>query len=118
MPGRDRHDAQAKWNEGLYAALGKSAATQSFTDWSVTILFYSAVHSVEAFLATHKEHSHSHRDRLDRLLNHHRYDAAQNLSTLLDASASARYSCQPLPPDWRVELLARVALKDLPVHLQ
>ena len=47
MPARDDHLAQARHNAQFYAAVDKSA----FKDWAITILFYTGLHYIDAFLA-------------------------------------------------------------------
>jgi len=63
---KDEHLAKAKHNEACVAAL-----TDTFWDWAVTGIFYTALHYMMAFLATKADHppthqvriSHIHRDR-------------------------------------------------------
>jgi hypothetical protein len=47
VPARDDHVNQARHNARFYAALDKS----SFRDWAATVLFYTSVHYIDAFLA-------------------------------------------------------------------
>src|SRR4051812_3688140 len=50
MPDRNRHIAQADTNERLYAHLVN--LDPLYRDWQCTVLFYAALHHVDAFLAT------------------------------------------------------------------
>jgi len=47
MPARDDHLDQARHNEQFYAVVDKSA----FKDWAITVLFYTGLHYIDAFLA-------------------------------------------------------------------
>ena len=60
MPLKDNHLKIAKSNEDFSRELlseGKNL------DWAVTVIFYSAIHYVEAYMATQDQHSGSHRMR-------------------------------------------------------
>lgn len=47
MPARDDHLKQARHNETFYATVDKLA----FKDWAITVLFYTGLHYIDAFLA-------------------------------------------------------------------
>ena len=47
MPSRDEHITQARHNAAFYAAIDRVG----FPDWAVTVLFYTALHYVDALLA-------------------------------------------------------------------
>ena len=75
MPSKDDHIKIAKRNEVFSRELlseGKNL------DWVVTIIFYSAIHYVEAYMATKNRHSGSHRNRDSEIEND------SNLSPLYD----------------------------------
>lgn len=91
MPSRDEHLAQARHNEALVAQL-RELPGDPYRDWCATALFYSAVHRVEAYLATRGRHSSDHQERnllvrMERTLS----PISRNYRSLLDASRIARY---------------------------
>lgn len=61
MPRSQQHLQKAAHNEAFVVSLGLS--TSPYLDWAVTGMFYSAVHYVEAYLATQGIHSVDHRAR-------------------------------------------------------
>ena len=96
MPSRDEHLAQAAKNEKLANTLAKG----EFTDWAVTLYFYTAVHLIESYLSIHGYHCDDHTERNKRISAipqlrqiFHEY---QTLKTL---SRQARYHAQPITPD-------------------
>ena len=48
MPGVQEHLVQAGHNETFFGRIDVG----SFSDWAVTVLFYSALHYIDAYLAT------------------------------------------------------------------
>lgn len=54
MPTYDKHLRQAAHNEELMKRTVGLGGHGEFSDWAVTIAFYTAIHSVEAALATAK----------------------------------------------------------------
>ena len=63
--------------------------SERYTEWEVTILFYSALHYVDAFLATQGAHPKSHRERFDLVSN--LTDLARYYEILFKRSMNARY---------------------------
>ena len=51
MPPHSKHRKQAKHNEELMTHAKELGESGEFSDWVVTIAFYTAVHCVEAMLA-------------------------------------------------------------------
>jgi hypothetical protein len=62
MPSRSQHEARARSNEALYGHL-QVTATDTFSDWEATSLFYTGLHLVEALLATVSVHPTDHQAR-------------------------------------------------------
>lgn len=97
MPGATEHLIQAKHNEKLLAKLGGG----EFDDWEVTLMFYIALHYVDAYLAkVHKiddPGDHAERDRLVAEKNHTRtlYGTYMRLKS---RSVQARYYCSDFDP--------------------
>ena len=97
MPSKDDHLAKAEHNERF--AQQFDIGNSPYRDWVVTGLFYSAVHYVEAYLATQGRHSmdHSvrdsevHRETNLRLI----YNVYKNLK---NDSINARYYMYPFTP--------------------
>ncbi|HEY8692548.1 MAG TPA: hypothetical protein VIR57_07380 [Chloroflexota bacterium] len=56
MPSADRHRAQARRN----ARASEDFQGLGYHDWAVTALFYSAIHWIDAYLATLNVHSYGH----------------------------------------------------------
>ena len=63
--------------------------SERYTEWEVAILFYSALHYVEAFLATEGVHPKSHQERFDLVSN--MTDLARYYEILFKRSMNARY---------------------------
>jgi hypothetical protein len=61
MPGESVHQQQAVHNRNFFTEF--RLAQSDYTDWAATVLFYTALHLVEAFLASRGEHSPDHRQR-------------------------------------------------------
>ena len=55
MPSHARHDRQAIHNEELLHLLKDQNLTKEFSDWFVTVAFYSGVHLFESFLAKYNK---------------------------------------------------------------
>ena len=114
MPDRAKHEEQACHNADLYRLLRRTQPP--FSDWATTALFYSGVHVAEAFL--YPAHSENHNERFRALRLQKRHEAASLLRTLSVQSRAARYACPPLIPAWRLDLLERQALVELPRALR
>ena len=61
MPNRTTHETQALHNDRFWQSL--DVGTTPYTDWIVNGIFYSAIHWIEAYLATINSHSSSHANR-------------------------------------------------------
>lgn len=61
MPSKDQHVAKADGNAAL--ALSLTLDNQSRIDWALVILFYAAMHYVEAYLAKSGVHLRNHTTR-------------------------------------------------------
>jgi hypothetical protein len=89
MPSRSDHLAKAESNQRLAIALQGG----SQVDWSVTVLFYAALHLIEATLAPHlhstshivRDHNVQHHPDLQPIYQHYRH--------LYRRSLDARYNC-------------------------
>ena len=88
MPSQSEHLIKASHNKNLLEDF--DLLHTEFIDWVVTVLFYSAVHYVEAFLAVRSIHSpiHAERDRRVRNLLPDIYDSYNDLK---NDSVEARY---------------------------
>ena len=114
MPGRAKHEEQARHNADLYRLLRRMQP--QFSDWATTALFCSGVHVAEAFL--YPAHSENHNERFRALRRQKRHEAASLLLTLSVQSRAARYACLPPIPAWRLDLLERQAPVELPRALR
>jgi hypothetical protein len=61
LPSKEDHIAKAEGNSTL--ALSMALDSQPKIDWALVILFYAAMHYVEAYLATVGQHLRSHTTR-------------------------------------------------------
>lgn len=61
MPVLHQHLARAEKNERFYQTISSSRPlSEQFPEWEVVVLFYSALHYVDAFLATLNLHPQDH----------------------------------------------------------
>jgi len=63
MPDKEAHLKKAKHNERFYASLDTKGTP--YKDWVVTGVFYTALHLIDAYLATQNIHPFSHGMRDD-----------------------------------------------------
>src|SRR5215210_5981235 len=90
VPSRQDHLAKAESNQLLSIALQVGPNV----DWSVTILFYAALHLVEATLAP-QMHSPNHKDRFANIRRDLRLQPIHDdYRYLYDMSLRSRYNCQ------------------------
>jgi len=90
MPSEQDHRKQEARNWAFYRAElgGRNAA---YCEWAVTVIFYAAVHKVEAFLRRNNvPASGSHRDRKASLRGLKRFRAIATLEKLETASPVAK----------------------------
>jgi hypothetical protein len=89
VPSRLEHLAKAESNHQLALAL----QTEPYLDWSTTVLFYSALHLVEATLAPFT-HSRSHSERFANVNSHqHLRPLFRHYRYPYDVSLDSRYDC-------------------------
>lgn len=88
MPALQHHIAQAVRNEEFVNTI--SGLQTRFAEWEITAMFYSGLHYVDAFLATHGYHpsNHQERRRFVRQLTNLRAE----YENLYDLSIKARYT--------------------------
>ena len=99
MPSRANHLAQADSNERLSRAIAESGVfPERATDWEVTMLFYSALHLVDAFLDQAQGiHPVSHRNREWYVSNSTQLrPIVRNYIDLYERSLDARYRLVPI----------------------
>ncbi len=90
MPERHEHLQRARDNELLAAQLKADVGFSN--DWAITMLFYSALHYVDAFLAGKRMHPLNHDDRDEEIeRNGSLTDIYRHYRRLKDFSRSARY---------------------------
>jgi hypothetical protein len=91
MPQRDQHLDQARHNAKFYATVDKKA----FKDWAITVLFYTGLHYIDAFLAQQRAavhpQTHKVRDNAVAMVAELRPIYA-NYAALKNASFNARYA--------------------------
>jgi hypothetical protein len=92
VPSRSQHLAKAETNQRLSLALQSGPNL----DWSATVLFYAALHLVEAVLAPHV-HSVNHTARFGHVRNHpHLHPIFFHYRELYNVSLQSRYECEAL----------------------
>ncbi len=95
MPSTGEHIKKAKHNEEFADSFDKKKSP--YLDWALTGIFYSAVHYIEAFLATKGIHPRSHAQRTTYIglyiTNDTVFDAHDDLKT---NSEIARYHCKKI----------------------
>lgn len=98
MPSLAEHAHKVAHNEAFFR--GFDLDTTPYLDWVVVVVFYSALHPVEAFAATRGEHFETHLEReqfvwaspeLRPVYTHYR--------RLYDDSLDARYEIRTFTPD-------------------
>ena len=87
MPARDEHLAKADHGATVAASLMAEPAS---VEWAITVLFYRAVHVVEAWFALSGIHHQSHQART-RAVDRQLPEIAADYGDLLEASRTARY---------------------------
>jgi hypothetical protein len=113
VPSRLEHLAKAEHNQQLALALQGSANL----DWSVTILFYAALHLVEATLAAYT-HSANHADRFANVNSDPRLQPMfRHYRRLYDFSLRSRYDCDVFTPQF-VQTLYAGRYEPIKRHLQ
>ncbi len=95
MPTTPEHKAKADQNEFFVSTLGNP-----FWDWAVAGTFYTALHYVEAYLATKKIHSPSHPVRDSHIQKDNTLKVIYaDYRELKDESRAARYDVIPFTQD-------------------
>ena len=61
MPSQAAHRRQAEHNRRFLHTFDLASA--DYLDWVVTVLFYTALHLIDSYLATHGHHPKSHQER-------------------------------------------------------
>ena len=121
MPTADEHIKKAARNENFAEFL---ATKTKYIDWAVTMLFYAALHYVDAVLAASSIHPSKHAERKDAI---ERNDTVKRVYSeyraLETTSVNARYYAMPIDEsDWhavkpqfdtlRSHLRNRLGIKD------
>lgn len=95
MPTLTQHREQATRNGEFW--MGMDIQTTAYREWAVTVMFYEAVHWIEAYLATQSCHSSSHHNRSSNIARYPKLRAdatlAADYDTLRVESENARYWC-------------------------
>lgn len=96
MPSRLQHLDQSSRNEKIAVSLLGRANDRASSEWAIIALFYSALHLVDAFLASHDIHPKNHTDRLKYVsMTVDLSLVFENYRELLNRSLDARYNCTP-----------------------
>ena len=97
MPQPAEHIAQAEKNERLYESL----LGTEFNDWAITVLFYCALHYVDAYFAQRIGTSPSNHNARNKLiaLTSELADIETDYRELYARSVDARYNIVVMPED-------------------
>ena len=102
MPPRPEHIRQADHNEGVFSRLD----SLDIIDWTITVMFYAALHRVDAYLARSNIYPTKHNG--SNPLGRNQYvsrilptDEARNYLRLYNASKRSRYEVGCLDPNTR-----------------
>ena len=98
LPNKESHLSNAMHNKNFFEDI--IGDNSEYYDWSATVIFYCAVHLVEAYFAEKNVHHFSHSDRKDDIY----LDASLNkiklpYKQLESLSRSARYDCVIISKD-------------------
>ena len=118
MPTEDEHFAQAEKNERLCQLLSSPGFPgETFHDWQVTTLFYSALHYVDAVLANKSLSAGNHRLRGGHVANLAELKPITSKYLNLHLrSENARYHLTSFPRE-EVERIERDVFRPLKAHL-
>ncbi len=83
---RRQHLQKAKHNKNFFDNIN-----ESFTDWKITSLFYSAVHIIDAHAKSENEQFEEHRERFDFIRRRMR-SIYSDFQLLYDYSLESRYT--------------------------
>lgn len=114
MPEQRQHLLRAKQNEALAESLRKDNGCN--IDWAIVMLFYSALHYVDAYLAGKQAHPVDHKHRDDEIeRNGAISDIFGDYRRLKDLSRAARYEI----PEYTIDKLnlAKSKLGNIKKHL-
>jgi hypothetical protein len=90
VPSKEDHLNRAQENEDLAGSLDLNSTLN--VDWAITILFYAALHYVDAYLAVKPIHPPSHESRDSEIQNNGSLSIIYNdYRRLKDKSIAARY---------------------------
>ena len=117
MPNRDEHLAQATHNTRFYNSFDKA----TYSDWAATVLFYTGLQYIDAFLATRgggiHPGRHAVRDNLVNTVAELRPIAVDYLK-LKSSSETARYFPSARFPPEHVRKLEQVHLSRIATELR
>jgi len=115
VPQRHQHLTRADETEAL--ALKLNASEPICIDWAITMLFYAALHFIDAFLAGKNLHPLNHEQRDNEVENNGSLsDIYKDYRRLKDMSRAARYEI----PNFGIDKLgkAKQHLSNIKTHLR
>jgi len=116
-----KHLQQAEHNESFLDCITKHSPKNYF-DWKITVIFYIAVHYVDAYLVSHGIIVHDHNERNNQIewgggepysFNE---DESNRYSDLYRMCRNTRYKCFIDKKSWEKQL--QKDLKDCEVHIE
>lgn len=114
MPTKDQHNQKAERNENFAKRIAEKTG---YYDWAVTVLFYAALHYVDAILAVSRIDPHKHEERQDSIQKNDTLRRVYGEYRMLEAlSRNARYYAVEIDNgDWHE---AEVEFNALRAHLR
>lgn len=107
----EEHLRKGDGNLDAYRAL--AYLNPPFHDWRIIILYYAAMHYVDAYLATRNVHPDSHADRKREMREVRELDPIYDIyRTIENSSRDARYEAVPFTPQDVAEIDRRVRQVD------
>ena len=95
MPLKPEHISKAEHNEKLAETLSRTA----YLDWAVTVIFYAALHYVDAILAASVVHPETHSERNDAIGTNAKLLKIRAEYRILETlSRNARYRSMKIEP--------------------
>lgn len=96
MPLKPEHISKAEHNEKLASTLSQTA----YLDWAVTVIFYAALHYVDAILAASVVHPETHSERNDAIGTNATLMTIRAEYRILETlSRNARYRSMKINPE-------------------
>ena len=114
MPKQEDHLNQVSQNKAFLQSINRTA----YPDWAITVIFYTALHYIDALLAKENVHPGSH-DRRDNYVTrrHELRTIAKDYFRLKNSSRTARYNPPTKFTHQNVDQLEMTHLKNIETQI-